>query len=312
MKRILYGKGVWAWMESEIPCAIDMAQAIGARIILFKTGQEGEYFEQAARRVVKQITDAGLAPVAWPVITCHDPGREAEVAIQTILDGYAGLVFDIEKPANGQQAGARRLGQLMIDTQLPPEVMFFTSLPNISANLDIPYAEMARFCLGGFMPQTYASFGWNPQYTVDIITYYEFQLWSQANGLDLSIYPVLGFYTDDHGKDTLSVEAIQIWLAQLARHKPSFFSIYRAGAFPEEAWPLLAAFKTTPRGQLPPALSVGGQYATVQPGDSIVGLCAHYDCSVAQFWDWNGHLWDAAGKPREPKTLEHGWIIRVR
>ena len=90
--RILYGKGVWAWHEGEVSRAIDIAHAIGARIVLYKTGQEGQYFSQSARRVVKRVFDAGLVPCAWPVITCHDPEAEADVAIQTILDGYVGLV----------------------------------------------------------------------------------------------------------------------------------------------------------------------------------------------------------------------------
>ncbi|MBN1581960.1 MAG: hypothetical protein JXA89_14745 [Anaerolineae bacterium] len=311
MKRILYGKGVWVWMESEIPRAIDMAQAIGARLILFKTGQEGEYFEQASRRVVKRITNAGLAPVAWPVITCIKPEEEAEVAIQTILDGYAGLVFDIEQPASGQFAGARKLGKLMIKTELPPEVMFFTSMPNISAYPDIPYNEMAAFCKGGFMPQAYASFGWNPHYTLDVIAYYEFQQWAKAKNLDLPMYPILAFYTDEHGDETTPLHEVKIWLERLARFKPTFFSVFRAGVCPEEIWPLLAQFETTPRGQVPPEPPIEGKHITVPKGATLVGLCAEHGCSVPQFWDWNGHLWDTADKERDPKTLEFGWIVRV-
>jgi hypothetical protein len=309
--RILYGKGVWAWMESEIPQAIDMAQAIGARIVLFKTGQEGEYFERAARRAVQQIYDAKLVPCAWPVITCHDPDAEAEVAIQTILDGYVGLVFDIERPASGQHAGAARLGERMIETELPPEVMFFTSLPNISANLDLPYAVMSRFCKGGFMPQAYATFGWSPHYTLDVVAYREFRLWAQAHGAQLPMYPILGLYRDEHGRDPLSIDQIRAWLDVLASHRPTFFSVYRAGVFPEEAWPLLAAFETTPRGQTPPQPAVEGAYVTVRPGETIAQLCAQHHCTTAQFWEWNGHMWDARSKPREPRLLEHGWIVRV-
>jgi len=68
----------------------------------------------------------------------------------------------------------------------------------------------------------------------------------------------------------------------------------------------------TPEGQTPPKLQTTGIYVTVRPGDSIIGLCTDYGCSVGQFWDWNGHLWDAAGKPREPRGLEHGWIVRIK
>jgi hypothetical protein len=289
-----------------------MAQAIGARIVLFKTGQEGTYFEQAARSAVKQIVDAGLIPVAWPVITCHDPEAEADVAIQTILDGYAGLVFDVEKPASGQHAGAARLGEIMTETELPQEVMFFTSMPNISANLDVPYNEMARFCRGGFMPQSYASFGWSAQYTLDIVTYREFGLWARQQDYGAPMYPVLAFYHDDHGQDLLTIGELRTWIDALERYRPPFFSVYRAGVVPEAVWPLLARLETSPRGQgYEVPVEPEGDYVTVLPQETISQLCRKHRCSVAQFWSWNGHLWDARGKLRKPELMEHGWIVRV-
>ena len=308
--RILYGKGVWAWLEGELSQAIDLAYAIGARIIFFKTGQEGEYYEQSARRVVQRIFDAGLIPCAWPVITCHDPQAEAEVATQTILDGYVGLVFDIEKPASGQHEGAKKLGQLMTKTELPPEVMFFTSLPNISANTDIPYDEMRKFCRGGFMPQAYASFDWTPDYTLDIATYHEFKQWMKYKRHKLPMYPVLGFYRDEHGEEPLTVDEVRAWLKALARQRPTFFSVYRAGIIPEEAWPLLAEFETTPQGETPPEPPVEGKYVTVERGTTLGQLCT--SCTIEQFMEWNGHLWDARDKPRDPRLLEAGWIVRIK
>jgi hypothetical protein len=311
--RILQGKGVWAWTEGEVPRAVEMAQAIGARVVLFKTGQEGFYLQDAARRARRRIVDAGLIPVAWPVVTCHNPEAEADVAIQTILDGYAGLVFDIEGPASGQHSGAARLGEIMIETELPPEVMFFTSLPNISSNLDIPYNEMARFCKGGFMPQAYASFGWNPQYTLDVATYREFILWASELNYKSPLYPVMGFYRDQQGQVVLTLGEIRSWLEVLARHEPTFVSVFRAGVFPEVAWPLLADFKTHPKGQNPPRDAlVQGDWITVQPGETMSKLCLRHSISYRQFWNWNGHLWDAQKKPREPELLEHGWVVRVK
>ena len=93
--RTLYGKGVWAWQLKEVPRAIDMALAIDARIVLFKTGQEGEYFEHAARRAVQHIYDAGLVPCAWPVISCRDPDAEADPAPRARRDG----ALDVEGEA---------------------------------------------------------------------------------------------------------------------------------------------------------------------------------------------------------------------
>jgi hypothetical protein len=200
----------------------------------------------------------------------------------------------------------------MLDTELPPEVMFFTSLPNISANLDIPYAEMSRFCHGGFMPQAYASFGWDPQYMLDVVTYREFHLWSEAHELERPVYPVLGLYRDAYGRSPLPTDEVRAWCEALSGYRPTFFSVYRASAVPKAAWPLLAEIQTTPEGQVPPRTpDVEGEYVTVRPGDTVAKLCARHNCSWNAFWAWNGHLWDAQSKKHEPELMEYGWIVRV-
>jgi hypothetical protein len=73
----LHGRGIWAWKEGEIPRAIELAGAFGARFILFKTGQAGTYFERPAQNAARRISEAGLVPMAWPVVTGRDPEAEA-------------------------------------------------------------------------------------------------------------------------------------------------------------------------------------------------------------------------------------------
>ena len=163
------------------------------------------------------------------------------------------------------------------------------------------------------MPQSYATFGWNPQYTLDVITYREFRIWAESQEVELPIYPILGLYRDEHGEDRLSAQEARPWLDALTRHMPTFFSVYRAGVVPEEIWPLLAEFETLPRGQEPPLPPfTEDRYVTVQPGETVAQLCARYGGTLGQFFAWNGHLWDARGKPRAPELLEHGWIVQVR
>ena len=310
--RYLYGKGVWVWMEHEVPRAIELARAIDARFVLFKTGQQGVYRHRAARDALHRIADAGLAPIAWLDVACRDPGAEARAAIQSVVDGYAGLVFDVGRAAAGQRAGARRLGELVRETDLPSEVIFYSSLPNISANPDIPYAEMAAFCGGGFMPKAYPAFGWHAKYTLDVITYREYRRWAHEERVRAPLYPVLSFYRDDIGEEPLTRGEIKAWLQALSAHRPTFFSVYRAGAIPAAAWPLLAHVQTTALGQVPPAdTRVDGRYITIQPGETVPALCLRYRCPVQQFWAWNGHLWDGVGRRRDPNLLEQGWIVRV-
>ena len=162
------------------------------------------------------------------------------------------------------------------------------------------------------MPQSYATFGWAPQYTLDVITYREYDIWSTEQSVELPIYPILGLYHDDQGQDRLSPDETRPWLEALARHRPTFFSVYRAGVIPEEIWPLLAEYKTRSREQEAPSLAVQGHYVTVQPGETAAQLCAQYGCTLGQFFAWNGHLWDARGKTYDPRLLEYGWVVRVQ
>ena len=310
--RYLYGKGIWAWKEHKVPRAIEVAVGTGARFVLFKTGQAGTYFERPAQSAARQISEAGLVPMAWPIVTCRDPEAEADVAIRSILDGYAGLVFDVQQSASRQHAGATRLGEIMIGTELPQEAMFFSSLPNIAAHPELPLVEMARFCRGGFMPQAHASFSWNPRYTLDIVAYREFERWAHQHQYKAPAYPVLGFSRDAGGEAPLPLDEIRAWLDALAQHQPTFFSVYRAGSIPEEAWPLLSAFRTARPGErVPDDPGREGDYARVQPGETVSGLCLQHRCSLQQFWAWNGHLWDVQDKRRDPGLLEHGWVVRV-
>jgi hypothetical protein len=308
--RYLYGKGIWAWKRHEVPRAIEIARAIDARFIFFKTGQAGTYFERPAQSAARLISEAGLAPIAWSVVACRDPDAEADVAIRSVLDGYAGLVFDVQQSAGGQHAGAARLGEIMVETELPQETMFLSSLPNVTAHPELPLVEMARFCQGGFMPQAYACFGWNPRYTLDVVAYREFDQWARQHQYAAPIYPVLGFCRDADGEAPLTMNEIQRWLNVLAERRPTFYSLYRAASIPEEAWPLLAETRTAH----PEQRTVGESeedYATVRPGETVSSLCVQHRCSTQQFWAWNGHLWDARGQRRDPGLLEHGWVVRV-
>lgn len=309
LMRYLHGKGIWAWKEQEIPRTIDVAKACGARFVLFKTGQAGTYFERPAQNAARRISEAGLVPMAWPVVTCRDPDAEADVAIRSIVDGYAGLVFDVQQSASGQHAAAARLGEIMVETELPQETMFFSSWPNVAAQPDLPLVEMARFCHGGYMPKAYASFSWNPIHTVDIVTYREFDAWARQHHYQGPLYPILSFCRDADGKRPLTLDEIRSWLAVLAQHRPTFVSVYRATVLPKAAWALLAEFKTAANEERSP--EARGDYATVQPGETVTDLCMRHRCTPQRFWAWNGHLWDTRGRRRDPGLLEHGWVVRV-
>jgi hypothetical protein len=55
----------------------------------------------------------------------------------------------------------------------------------------------------------------------------------------------------------------------------------------------------------------GAVYHDVTVNDSVWGICTKYGISRDQFWEWNGHLWDEMGMPRDILYLQDGWRVRV-
>jgi len=318
----LYGKGVWLLYSANVDLAIEMAVEIGARHVLYKTGHRAMFFPEAARRVHDRVRAAGLTPLAWPFIFCDDPAGEARVALKTAEVGYAGIVFDIEDQAAGQQANAAELGQRLLDAGFNPATLYYTSFPNISQHTSIPYAEMNGFCKGGLMPQSYPTFLKPAEVVIHKMTYEEHVKWSEIWGYSPPIYPILAGYRDEHGSDRLTPEEFIPWANALAEHSPTFFSVYRAAVTNRDLWPILAAL-AVPQ---PPEPMVGEPtvlptpspepvehpvYVAVRPDDSIWVLCQEHGCTRAQFWEWNGHLWDEQGLPLDANYLQAGWRVRV-
>lgn len=162
---MLYGKGVWAWQEPEVDLAIEMARAINATHILFKTGAGAflqkntltQFYADAARRAIQKIAAAGLIPFAWIFVFGDDPEGEANVTLQTKNAGYRGMVFDMEDQAGG----------------------------------------ISAFCAGGFFPQAYATFGKSAEYTLGAMMHD--RQWPAAWGPKPPLYPILGLYYDSQG-----------------------------------------------------------------------------------------------------------------
>lgn len=344
----LRGKGVWLLYSGETDLAIEMAFSIGATHILYKTGDRGMFFVDAARRVWKRVREAGLIPFAWTFIYCDDPLAEAEVALKSLEVGYEGVVFDIEDQAAGKRVAAATLGQRLLRAGVDPARLYYTSFPNIWQHLDIPYRQMNLFCRGGFMPQCYPTFRQSPSTVIDQWAYEEHARWSQEWGDMPPLYPILAAYKDEHATQRLTPQEFLEWAETLAAHEPPFFSIYRAGSTDQELWPILAALGEPPapppiprpmpveveaapptevapvppepapaRAEAPPAkvkeapTGPAPVYHIVNVNDTIWSICQRYGITRAQFWEWNGHLWDEQNLPRDALYMQEGWRVRV-
>lgn len=339
----LRGKGVWLLYSGDVDLAIEMALAIGATHIFYKTGDRGMFFVEAARRVHDRVREAGLVPFAWTFIYCDDPIAEAEVAVKSAQVGYEGLIFDIEDQAAGKHVAAATLGRRVLQAGVSPARLYYTSFPNIWQHLDIPYREMNGFCRGGFMPQCYPTFQRLPRTVIDKWAYEEHARWSGEWGDMPPLYPVLAAYKDEHATQRLSAQEFLEWAEALAAHIPSFFSIYRAGTTGRELWPILAALGESPVPAPPPApekaethlpadvapllqpagpLPVAPQpeesppapapiYHVVTVNDTVWSICQRYRITRSQFWEWNSHLWDEQGLPHDALYMREGWRLRV-
>lgn len=328
----LYGKGIWVLHSVNLNPALAMARAIGATHILCKTGHRAMFFPEGARQVHDRVRAVGLIPFAWHSILCDDPAGEARVAQKAADVGYEGIVFDIGDQAAGQRANAKELGQRLLDAGLDPQKLYYSSFPNISRHSSIPYAEISAFCKGGFMPQSFPTLLKPAEVVIHKMTYEEHAKWSKVWGHAVPIYPVLAGYRDERAADRLTPDEFAHWADALTRHKPTFFSVFRAAVTNPDLWPILAglALSQPPEAitakpvELPepvplemltsaPSPELEGQavYITIQPDDEVWRLCQDHGCTRAQFWEWNGHLWDERGMPRDPDYMQAGWRVRV-
>jgi len=296
------------------------------------------FFPEAAQRAHDRVRKARLTPFAWHPIHCEEPAEEARVVLRTAQVGYPGIVLDVRVQAAEQRANAKELGKRLLDGGIDPQMLYYSCFPNISHHSSIPYAEMNTFCEGGFMPQSYPSLLKPAEVVIHKLTYEEHAKWSKVWGHSTHIYPVLAAYRDEHAQDPLTPFEFAHWVSVLAKHEPTFFSVYRAALTAQSLWPTLAEVPTpqppeparirpvvpvepvlppdvseTPMPAPLPKLDDGEEvYITVQPDDVVWRLCQQHECTRAQFWEWNGHLWDERGMPRDPDYMQAGWRVRVR
>jgi len=320
----LYGKGVWVLYSAHLDLALEMASEIGATHLVCKTGHRAMFFPQAARRACDRARAAGLIPFAWQHIHCHDPAGEARVALKTASAGYEGIVFYVGQQAAGQQPNAKELGQRLLEAGLDPHTLYYSSFPDISRHPGAPYAEMNVFCRGGFMPRSYPTLLKPAEVVIHKLTYEEHAEWSAIWAHSTPpIYPILTGYRDERATDRLTPDELAHWISVLGRHSPTFFSIFHAAATSRDLWPALAkpvapqpaesaTVEPEPAPQpTPHPEPEEATYVVVQPDDVVWALCQRHGCTRAQFWEWNGRLWDERGMPRDPDYMQAGWRVRV-
>ncbi len=300
-----------------------MAAAIGATHLIYRVGVRGMFFVEAARWVERQAREAGLVPLAWVPLSLEDPLAEAALILKALRGGYEGAVLEARENVSGRTVAAATLGRRVLESSVEAERLFLASSPDLWRRPDFPGRELARFCQGGLMPFCFPSLRRRPRTVVDRWAYGEFPRLAQEWGVSLPLYPVLSLLRDEKTGESAAVEEFLEWAQAVAEKRPPFLSVHRVGVAARDLWPILAAMEPTPvpaperrsqelpqKEETSPPQPVA-RYHVVTVNDTLWSICQRYGITRAQFWEWNGHLWDERGLPRDELYMEEGWRIRV-
>ena len=100
-----------------------------------------------------------------------------------------------------------------------------------------------------------------------------------------------------------------------ARPAPLTAPVESKPAPPPTRAPAAATPAPRPPVAPPPAPAAAAEpavvYHHVTVNDSVWNICERYGISRDQFWEWNGHLWDEHGLPRDGLYMQEGWRLRV-
>lgn len=333
----LRGKGFWLPFSANLDKVLEMAAAVGATHLLYRTSIRGMFFVERARYVLGRASEAGLVPLAWVPLSLEHPLAEGDAVLKSLRLGYQGVVLEVGESAGGKTVAAAALGRKILANGGDPQRLFYASFPNIWQHPEIPYREMNQFCRGGFMPWCVITRRRTPKTVVDKWAYGEHKRWMQEWGDMPPIYPILAVGKNEVEAWQLSMSEFLKWVQTLAAHNPPFLSFYGVEALERELWPILASVGPSvapppviapellaspspvaaPGPALPPTTSAEepppatARFHVVTVNDTIWGICKRYGISRSQFWEWNGHLWDDQGLPRDEVYMQEGWRVRV-
>ncbi|RME37219.1 MAG: LysM domain-containing protein [Thermoflexia bacterium] len=322
-KSHLRGKGLWLPLSGDLEGALEMAAAVGATHLIYRVGMRGMFFVEAARWVEGRARQAGLVPLAWVPLALNDPFAEAHLVLKALRIGYEGAVLEVRRQATGKTVAAATLARQILESGADPDRLYCASDPDIWRRPEIPCRELSQACQGGLMPFCFPSFRHTPQTVVEKWAYGECIRRSQEWGRPFPIYPVLSPLQDEKTGKTVGVEEFLQWAQAVASREPAFFSVYQFGIVPRDLWPILAAMGPVPvplperRAEEPAPVeeplssATVARYHVVTVNDTIWGICNRYGITRAQFWEWNSHLWDERGLPRDELYMEAGWRVRV-
>jgi hypothetical protein len=317
----LCGKGIWLAHSYDLQRAVEMATQTEARYLLVKVGHGPLYFPEIAPELLARVHTLGFRAVAWIHVTDRTP-EDTLYAIKRAFElGYSDIVLFL-----GRALITQNQIQPLVDELEPsgiPLANLLLATPPLPHLPDRQTLEtLAPLCQGGWMPLCF------PKWNSDAEQMIHREVYKSISDLSLiwnatpAIYPVLAPTYGERPNEPFLPENLIPWVEAIIEHGVDFFSVYHAVTAEKACWPILQAASipceeekatSSPEGQPTTTATVPQpEYVTATANDTIWGLINRYDMTKAQFWKWNGHLWDSRGLPRDGDYLRAGWRLRVK
>ncbi|MBP8863384.1 MAG: LysM peptidoglycan-binding domain-containing protein [Anaerolineae bacterium] len=315
----LCGKGIWLAHSYDLQRAVEMATRIEGSHLLAKVGHGPHYFPESARGLVGRIRSLGFSPLAWLHVTDRAPEEAAWTIVQSLELGYEAVILYLGAALlTGRQL--QPLAEALRQAEVPAPRLLVATPPPAHLPDRAALEVLAPLCQGGWMPLCFPIWGGTADDMLDFEVYQALPELSLMWGRTPEIYPVLSPQFSRQAETPFLPEDLIPWVEAVMRHGVDFFSVYHAALAEKALWPILQT--ATLRCQ-PAAVSVATPeepgvilpqpvYITVSANDTVWGIISRHGLSRTQFWEWNGHLWDSRGLPRDADYLQAGWRVRVK
>lgn len=315
----LCGKGIWLAHSYDLQRAVEMATRIEATHLLVKTGHGPHYFPESAQSLVRRVRSLGFHPLAWIHVTDRVPEDAVWTVTRSLDLGYEAVILFLGTALlTGNQV--RPLAEALQRSEAPTRQLLIATPPLRYLPDRMALETLAPLCEGGWLPLCFPWWGRTAAELMEQEVYQTLPELSLMWGRTPEVYPVFSPQFSRQAETPFLPEDFIPWIEAMMQHGVDFFSIYHAAITEKALWPILqtvtvrcqtaAVLVTAPED--PTAVIPQPVYITVSADDTVVGLIRRYELTRAKFWEWNGHLWDSRGLPRDPDYLQAGWRIRVK
>jgi hypothetical protein len=271
--------------------------------------------------MLQRVRALGLYSLAWIRVTSQDPQESHKAVVKALDLGYRAAILLLSADVDGEKMPA--LTEALINVEAPRQRLYLASPPLPHVASPEALEALVPVCQGGWMPFCSPAWGDDARDVIDRDVYHSLGDLSLMWGKAPEVFPVLSPRNGPEESNFLPEDFIP-WVEGIARHGVDFFSVFHAVNVEKALWPMLqsvniACMDTDEQAAIReltenPSTSTVPQpvYVTVKTSDTVWGFISRHGLTREQFWEWNAHLWESRGLPRDPDYLQEGWRLRVK